>query len=153
MQAGESMAAMVVQFGLATMPFDGVFASAPLTSETTSGTSSSLRQAEELSMTVAPASANTGAHSREVEPPAENRAMSTSATDSGVTWVRSSTVISSPRNSRVVPAERGDAKKRTLSAGKLRSSRIDRITRPTWPVAPTTAMVVISMKSPGRRVN
>ena len=36
----------------------------------------SIRQAEELSMTVVPASANLGAHSRDVLPPAENKAMS-----------------------------------------------------------------------------
>ena len=47
-----------------------------LTSLTTSGTSSFIRQREELSITVAPAAANRGAHSPEVEPPAENRAMS-----------------------------------------------------------------------------
>ena len=137
------IAAIVVQFGLAMMPFGSSRAASGLTSETISGTSSSLRHAEELSTTVAPAAANTGAHSREVDPPAENRAMSTSLTDSSVTWVRSSTVMSSPLNSSTVPAERGEAKKRTLSAGKLRSVRMSRITRPTWPVAPTTARVVI----------
>ena len=52
---------MVVQFGLAMMPFGGFFASCGFTSLTTSGTSGSLRQAEELSTTTAPAAANRGA--------------------------------------------------------------------------------------------
>ena len=43
---------------------------------TTSGTSSFIRQREELSTTIAPASAKRGAHSPEIEPPAENSAMS-----------------------------------------------------------------------------
>ena len=71
------MATMVVQLGLATIPL-GISASAwALTSGTTKGTSGSMRQADELSITVAPASATRGASSREVPPPAENRAIST----------------------------------------------------------------------------
>ena len=35
-----------------------------------------MRQAEELSITVVPAAANFGAHSKEVAPPAENNATS-----------------------------------------------------------------------------
>ena len=59
------MATMVVQFGLATMPL-GIDASASaLASGTTSGTSGSRRQADELSMTMAPAAARRGASSRE----------------------------------------------------------------------------------------
>ena len=51
------IAAMVVQFGLATM-FLRICARAPgLTSLTISGTSGSMRHAEELSMTTVPASA------------------------------------------------------------------------------------------------
>ena len=45
-------------------------------SGTTSGTSGSIRQAEELSITIAPAAAAFGAYSLEVVLPAENRAMS-----------------------------------------------------------------------------
>ena len=51
----------------------------------------------------------------------------------------SSTVIARPRHSIVDPAERDDAKKRMSSTGKSRSSSIERITVPTWPVAPTIA--------------
>ena len=59
------IAAIVVQFGLATMPFFASAIACGLTSLTTSGTSGSMRQALELSMTSAPASANRGACARE----------------------------------------------------------------------------------------
>ena len=55
------MATMVVQFGLATMPLGMARSASALASGTTSGTSGSMRQAEELSMTVAPAAARRGA--------------------------------------------------------------------------------------------
>ncbi len=45
------MAAMVVQFGLAMIPFRTARASDGFTSATTSGTSGSMRHADELSMT------------------------------------------------------------------------------------------------------
>ena len=70
------MAAMVVQLGLATMP-RGIEASAcGFTSDTTSGTSGWLRQADELSMTMAPWAATTGASFSEVAPPAEKKTTS-----------------------------------------------------------------------------
>jgi hypothetical protein len=40
----------------------------------------------------------------------------------------------------VEPAERDEAKKRMSSTGNSRSSSIERITVPTWPVAPTIAI-------------
>ena len=129
------MAAIVVQFGLAMMPFGADLASSPLTSLTTSGTSGSIRHADELSMTVAPAAANFGASAREPVAPAENRAMSSLA---GSASSASSTVTSVPFHVRVVPAERAEAKNRIVSTGKLRSSSRRRITPPTCPVAPTT---------------
>ena len=55
------IAAMVVQLGLAMMPLRASAIAPGLTSLTTSGTSGSIRQAEELSTTVTPASANRGA--------------------------------------------------------------------------------------------
>src|SRR5690606_39929447 len=64
---------MVEQLGLAMMRSFGVKTSA-LISGTTSGFVASILQAEELSITVIPASANFGAHSREVLPPAEKSA-------------------------------------------------------------------------------
>ena len=51
------MATIVVQFGLATIPFGMCSKASRLTSGTTSGTSGSILQADELSMTMAPAAA------------------------------------------------------------------------------------------------
>jgi len=73
---------MVEQFGLAMMPplpaFMPAIASG-FTSGTTRGTPSVMRNADELSTTVAPAAAATGAKSRDTSPPAEKSAMSTPA--------------------------------------------------------------------------
>src|SRR5215831_7791471 len=66
---------MVEQFGLAIILSSAVKTS-PLISGTTRGMVGSIRQDEELSMTVVPAAANFGAHSRETEAPAENSAIS-----------------------------------------------------------------------------
>lgn len=65
-----------MQFGLAMIPFGRTRAACGLTSETTSGTSGSLRQAEELSITTAPWAATFSASAFEVAPPAENSTMS-----------------------------------------------------------------------------
>lgn len=70
------IAAIVVQFGLAMIPFGRFAAACGLTSETTSGTSGSIRQPEELSITTAPAAATFGASSFDVVLPAENSTMS-----------------------------------------------------------------------------
>src|SRR5438552_2840985 len=51
---------MVEQFGLATMPFGMLRSASALTSGTTSGTSGSMRQALELSITTAPARGGVG---------------------------------------------------------------------------------------------
>ena len=69
---------MVVQFGLAMMPLGRCRAASGLTSATTSGTSGSIRQADELSITTAPAAAIFGDHSFDTEPPADIRQISTS---------------------------------------------------------------------------
>src|SRR3989338_9618227 len=45
---------------------------------------------------------------------------------------------------RASPAERLDAKSRSLSSGNRRSSRISRLSRPTTPVAPITATVYLA---------
>ena len=105
------MAAIVVQFGFAMMPLRASSIACGLTSLTTSGTSGSMRQALELSMTMAPASANRGAWAFEPVAPAENSAMSMPERSA---VAASSTTISSPLNGRVVPAERAEAKKRML---------------------------------------
>lgn len=70
------MAAMVVQFGLAMMPLGRSVMACGLTSETTSGTCGSRRQAEELSITTGPAAATFSASALDVVPPAEKRTMS-----------------------------------------------------------------------------
>src|SRR5687768_10823584 len=64
---------MVEQFGLA-MILSVALNTCAFTSGTTNFFVGSMRQAEELSITVIPASANLGAHSNEVLPPAENKA-------------------------------------------------------------------------------
>ncbi len=122
------MNAIVVQFGLAMMPLGGLAARWPLTSATISGTSGSIRNAEELSITIAPASANFAANARDEVAPAENRAMSSPL---GSAVSASSTTMSAPLQARVVPAEREEAKYRISLTGKLRSSSSRRITPPT----------------------
>ena len=110
--ASTGMIAMVVQFGLAIMPLGTDCAASRLASTTMRGTSGSLRQADELSTTVAPAAANRGAYCLEVPPPAENRAMSMPRRDSSVAFATSSTSMSWPRNCSTLPAERSEAKNR-----------------------------------------
>jgi len=68
----------VVQLGLAMMPRLRR-TSSPLISGTTRGTLSSMRNAEELSITTAPAWTASGANFFEMEAPALNRATSTPA--------------------------------------------------------------------------
>ena len=131
------MSTIVVQLGLAMIPLC-LKASSLLTSATTSGTSGSIRKADELSTTMAPASANAGAYWRLRSPPAEKRAMSMPA---GSAVARSSTSMPPKPVERTVPAERSDAMSRNRPTGKDRSARMSRMTRPTAPVAPTTATV------------
>src|SRR3954453_19279477 len=96
------IAAMVVQLGLAMIPLRALAISAGLTSLTISGTSGSIRHADELSMTVAPAAANFGPNSGHEGAPAESGAMSSPDTSA---VAASSTVMSAPFQSKVVPAE------------------------------------------------
>ena len=128
---------IVEQFGLATIP-GCPSRSSGLTWDTTSGTVVSIRQADELSMTVAPWATAAGASSREMSAPAENSAMSTpskaSATASPISSVR-------PSIDTVRPADRPEASRRSSPTGNSRSLRIWIIVRPTTPVAPTTATV------------
>ncbi len=122
------MATMVVQLGLATIPLGRSARAWALTSGTTSGTSGSMRHAEELSTTVTPAAAAFGASDRLAVAPAEKRARSRPA-QSAV--AASSTATASPRQSIVRPTERAEANRRRRSTGKSRSARIRRITCPT----------------------
>src|SRR5262245_35101628 len=112
------MAAIVVQLGLAMIPLGRRARASGLTSDTTRGTSGSIRQADELSMTVAPAAATRGASSREEVAPAENSAMS-SPEKSAV--AASSTVTSPPRHGSDRPADRAEAKYLMEATGKSRS--------------------------------
>ena len=131
------MATMVVQLGLATMPLGMERSSAALASGTTRGTSGSMRQAEELSTTVAPAATSRGASARETEAGAEHRARS--MPDRSAVSASSTTTSPSPHGS-VEPAERAEARYRMDSTGKRRSARMARRTTPTCPVAPTMAI-------------
>jgi hypothetical protein len=80
-----------------------------LTWATTSGTSVSIRKADELSTTTAPAAAKAGAYCLERSPPAENRAISTPA---GSAVARSSISTVPQAVSTVPPAERAEANRR-----------------------------------------
>jgi hypothetical protein len=122
------MAAIVVQLGLAMMPLGRLASACPFTSATTSGTSGSIRHADELSITTGPAAATCGASSFEVAPPAENKAMSRPDHSAAAA---SSTTTSVPFHGRVRPAERAEANSRSSLTGKSRSSRMARITPPT----------------------
>src|SRR4051812_45900783 len=104
------MAAIVVQFGLATMPL-GIEPSAWVftSGATTNGTSGSIRHAEELSTTSAPAAATFGAYSLDAVAPFENSAICRPLKSAVAV---SSTVISPSPQGSVVPAERADAKNR-----------------------------------------
>ncbi len=127
------MIAIVVQFGFATIPRLALASSSGLTSETTSGTSSSIRNAEELSTTIAPAAANFGPHAFEMEPPAEKIATSKPSMASSAS---PTTMRPLPRSR---PAERSLANGTTSEAGNARVSSRSSICVPTAPVAPTTA--------------
>ena len=130
-------AVMAAQFGFEMMPLCFLIRRA-LISGITSGTSVSIRKAEELSTTTAPALTAMGANFFEMLPPAENSAMSTPSKDVST---NSSMTIFWPRKSTVFPAERALASARKVPTGKLRRSMQPRNSAPTAPVAPTTAIV------------
>ena len=133
-----TMSCMVEQFGLAIRPWWRSRAWG-LTSETTSGTSGSRRNADELSITVASAATKRGAHSREVAAPAENRAMSKPSMSAPGSRART---VSPPSSWR--PAERAEAKATISSAANRRARSSSSMVVPTTPVAPTTAMRMAS---------
>ena len=101
------MATMVVQFGLATIPFGMERKASALASGTTRGTPGSMRQADELSMTMAPAAASLGASTRDNDAGAEHSARSMPERSH---CSASSTTISWSRHGSVVPAERLEAR-------------------------------------------
>ena len=109
---------IVEQFGLAMMPLCSLMFCG-LTSGTTSGTSGSMRKAEELSTTTAPACTAAGANSLLREAPAQNRAMSMPLK---LSVVISSTMYSLPLKGIFLPAERLLASILSEVNGKFRSS-------------------------------
>src|SRR5204862_2045438 len=91
---------MVEQFGLATIPLGILARASAFTSGTTSGTSGSMRQALELSTTMAPALAAMGLNSRLMPAGVLDRTISTPVNASGRS---SSTGYVLPLNSIVLP--------------------------------------------------
>src|SRR5205814_1626832 len=102
----------------------------------TSGTSGSMRQALELSTTMAPARAAIGLESRLTSAGVLDRTRSTPAKASARIG---STGYVLPLNSIVLPALRSDARNLMQRRGNCRSTSTCRMTSPTAPVAPTTA--------------
>src|SRR5690606_493708 len=131
---------MVEQFGFAIILSFSLRTDA-LTSGTTNFLSGSIRHAEELSTTVVPTSANFGAYSVDVAPPAEKRAISgfIAIASSGVT-----TLYLEPLNVMSLPLLLSEATGINSSRGKFLSSRTLKIMDPTKPVAPTTAIFIFS---------
>src|SRR6186713_854042 len=132
---------MVEQLGLAMILSSFVRASA-FNSGTTSFFVGSMRQAEELSMTVMPAAANFGAHSREVLPPAENKATAGLA---AIASVALTILYFFPLNSTSLPIDLSDATGISSVTGKFLSANTSNILVPTKPVAPTTATFIVEI--------
>src|SRR6185437_446117 len=138
---------MVEQFGLAMILSPAVRTSA-FSSGTISFLVGSIRQADELSMTVMPAAANFGAHSSEVLPPAENKATA------GFAAIASSALTTEyffTLNSTCLPTDFRDATGINSVTGKFLSASTCNILVPTSPVAPTTATficVIVLIKKP-----
>src|ERR1700744_4189605 len=129
---------MVEQLGLAIILSSAVSTSA-LTSGTTSFLVGSIRHADELSTTVVPAAAKSGAWANDVLHPAENKARS------GFCFIASPTEITLyclPLKVSSLPTLFSDATNNNSVTGKLRSARTCNILVPTNPVAPTTATFI-----------
>ena len=106
------------------------------TSGTTSGTSGCMRQAEELSITTAPARPIFSDQALDTSPPADISTMSTvEKSNCSMSWHLSTR---SPNSSSTL-SERREATTCISSTGNFSSSRMTSISRPTLPVAPTTA--------------
>src|SRR5688572_8562703 len=129
---------MVEQLGLA-MILSFLVSTSAFTSGTTSFLVGSMRQADELSMTVMPASANLGAHSRLVLPPAEKRATAGLA---AIASVILATLYFFPLYSTSLPTDFSEATGISSVTGKFLSASICNILVPTKPVAPTTATFI-----------
>jgi hypothetical protein len=98
-----------------------------------------MRHADELSITVMPASANLGAHANDVLPPAENKAMA------GFALIAScidTTAYDFPFKVTGFPTDFSDATGINSLTGNRRSANTSNIFVPTKPVAPTTAIFI-----------
>src|SRR5690348_360991 len=129
---------MVEQLGFAMILSSFVNASA-LISGTINFFVGSILQAEELSITVIPASANFGAHSKEVLPPAEKIA---TAGFAAMPSVMLTTLYFFPLNSTSLPTDLSEATGIISVTGKFLSANTCNILEPTKPVAPTTATFI-----------
>src|SRR5215510_16564481 len=129
---------MVEQLGFA-MILSFFVSTSALISGTTSGFAGSILHAEELSITVMPASANFGAHSNEVLPPAENIA---TAGFAAIASVMLTTLYFFPLNSTSLPTDLSEATGINSVTGKFLSANTCNILEPTKPVAPTTATFI-----------
>src|ERR1700704_2074938 len=107
-----------------------------LISGITSGTFGSMRKADELSTTTAPAFTAMGANFLETPPPAENSAISTPSKEFSVS---SSIKTFWPRKSIVLPADRALASALSLPTRKARLSMVAMNSAPTAPVTPAMA--------------
>ena len=110
-------AVIAEQFGLAMMPLCSLMRPA-LISGITSGTFGSMRKAEELSMTTAPALTAIGANFLEMPPPAENSAMSTPSKERSVS---SSIAIFWPRKSMRLAGRAGARQRLQLADAESRA--------------------------------
>src|SRR5574343_2010833 len=127
---------MVLQLGLA-MIISSLDSTEAFTSGTTSFLVGSMRQAEELSITLVPTLANSGAHCKLVEPPAEKSAISGRFS---ITVVIEHTSYDLPLKLMVLPTDFSEATGISSVTGKFLSASTSNIFVPTKPVAPTTAI-------------
>src|ERR1700722_7147848 len=130
---------MVEQLGLAMILSAAVNTSA-LSSGTTSFFVGSILQAEELSITVMPAAANFGAHSREVPPPAEKIAIPGFARIASVALTTDHSLF---LNRSFLPTDFSEATGISSVTGNFLSANTSSILVPTSPVAPTTATFIV----------
>ena len=128
-------AVIAEQLGTAMMPLCSRMRR-PLISGIASGTLGSMRNADELSITTAPAFTAIGENLRETPLPTENSAMSTPSKESS----RNSSIATvSPRKSTVLPAERTLASALSFLTGNPRLFSVAMNSRPTAPVTPAMA--------------
>ena len=119
--------------------FSNRLTASAFTSGTINGTSGSILNCEVLSITTAPTFAALGANSAETCAPGEERTISVPLK---LKFAKSCTSrIDSSPNDTCLPADRSEARATTSSAGNPLSARILSISRPTLPVAPTTAIL------------